>query len=108
MGEVESSLLYMQKSLIAQRNALGLNSKAEAALLNYALTQANTGYLKCKAGHLDAIALLEDSLLVRYILVSNSFGKRLVQEECMELTENFSFCTFNFRRFWNQYSGTTI
>lgn len=65
MGDIKSSLLYMQKSLAAQRNALGLNSKAESALLSYALTQANTGYLKCKSGHLDAVALMEESLLVR-------------------------------------------
>ncbi len=65
MDELDTSLLYMQKSLVAQRNALGLNSRAESALLNYALTQANTGFLKCKAGHLDAVAILEDSLLVR-------------------------------------------
>jgi tetratricopeptide (TPR) repeat protein len=64
MGEISSSLDYMQKSLVAQRNALGLNSKAESALLNYALTQANTGYLKCKSNQLDAIAILEESLLV--------------------------------------------
>lgn len=64
MGDHDSAMLYMQKSLVAQRNALGLNSKAESALLNYALTQANTGYLKCKFGQLDAIAFLEESLLV--------------------------------------------
>ena len=64
MNELDTSLQYMQKSLVAQRNALGLNSKAESALLNYALTQANTGYLKYKSDQLDATALLEDSLLV--------------------------------------------
>ena len=58
MGDVQSALLYMQKSLMAQRNALRLNHKAESALLSYALTQSNTGYLKCKTDHLDAVALM--------------------------------------------------
>ena len=78
MGDINSSLLYMQKALVAQRNALGLNSKAESALLNYALTQANTGYLKCKADHLDAIALLEDSLLVRTVFIFEILNDGLI------------------------------
>lgn len=64
MGDLNSALTYMIQSLVAQRNALGLNSKAESALLNFALTQANTGYLKFKSEHMDALATLEESLLV--------------------------------------------
>jgi hypothetical protein len=43
---------------------LGMSEKAEASLLSFALTQSNIGYLKLKAGHLDAITVLEESLLV--------------------------------------------
>ncbi len=64
IGDFNSALLYMQKSLVAQRNALRLNSKAVSALLSCALTQANTGYLKCKSDHLDGLPILEESLLV--------------------------------------------
>jgi tetratricopeptide (TPR) repeat protein len=67
-NDLKSAYNYIQKSLVAQKNTLGLNSKAESALLNYALTQANTGFLKCKLNHLDALAPLEDSLLVSTIL----------------------------------------
>ena len=64
MGDLNSALLHMQKSLTIQRNALGMNSKAESALISCAMTQANVGYLKYKCDDHDALATLEESILV--------------------------------------------
>jgi tetratricopeptide (TPR) repeat protein len=64
MGDIASALDYLQEALVAQRMVLGMSEKAEASLLSFALTQSNIGYLKLKAGHLDAITVLEESLLV--------------------------------------------
>lgn len=64
MGDVESAITCLQEALVAQRLVLGMSEKAENSLLNFALTQANLGYLKVKAGHSDAVAMLEESLLV--------------------------------------------
>lgn len=64
MGDMVSSLEYLQRALVAQRMDLGMSEKAESSLLSFALTQSNLGYLKLKAGHLDASAMLEESLLV--------------------------------------------
>jgi len=64
MGDIASALVYMQKSLVAQRSALGLSEKAESSLVNCAITQANSGYLKFESDHLDALTTLEESLLV--------------------------------------------
>jgi len=64
IGDTTSALSYLLEALIAQRVALGMSEKAESSLLNFALTQSNVGYLKLNAGHLNACAMLEDSLLV--------------------------------------------
>ena len=64
IGDTTSALTYLLEALIAQRMVLGMSEKAESSLLNFALTQSNVGYLKLNAGHLDACAMLEDSLLV--------------------------------------------
>jgi len=64
MGDVSSALSYLYEALISQRMVLGMSEKAESSLLNIALTQSNVGFLKMEAGHLDAAATLEESLLV--------------------------------------------
>ncbi len=64
MGDIASALDYLQEALVGQRMALGMSEKAESSLLSFALTQSNIGYLKLKSGHLDAISVLEESLLV--------------------------------------------
>lgn len=64
MGDMVSSLECLQRALVAQRMDLGMSEKAESSLLSFALTQSNLGYLKLQAGHLDASAMLEESLLV--------------------------------------------
>jgi tetratricopeptide (TPR) repeat protein len=64
MGDVASALSYLREALVSQRMVLGMSEKAESSLLNFALTQSNVGYLKMEAGHLDATATLEESLLV--------------------------------------------
>lgn len=65
MGNLDSASSYFQNALVNQRADMGSNTKAESALLNFALTQANSGHLKLRQNHLDeAIAPLEESLLV--------------------------------------------
>lgn len=64
MHDMESASTYLQKALIALKVGLGLNTKAESALLIFALTQSNIGHLKLKLNQPDAIAPLEESLLV--------------------------------------------
>jgi len=64
MDDMESANLYLQKALVALRVGLGLSTKAESALLIFALTQSNIGHLKLKQNQPDAIAPLEESLLV--------------------------------------------
>jgi len=64
IGHIESAMSYLQEAVVFQKTALGLSETAESSLLNVALTQSNIGFLKFKCGHSDAIAMLEDSLLV--------------------------------------------
>lgn len=64
MGDVQSALSYLEQAMVAQKMALGTSEQAESSLLNFALTQANVGYAKLRCEKTDAIAMLEDSLLV--------------------------------------------
>ncbi len=64
MGDFTSALSYLEQAMVAQKMALGTSEQAESSLLNFALTQANIGYAKLKCGKPDAVAMLEDSLLV--------------------------------------------
>jgi tetratricopeptide (TPR) repeat protein len=64
MGDASTALSYIQQALVCQRRSLGKSEKAESSLLNFALTLSNVGYLKLGSGHLDATAMLEESLLV--------------------------------------------
>lgn len=64
MGDSSTALSYIQQALVCQRKSLGMSEKAESSLLNFALSLSNVGYLKQSLGHLDATAMLEESLLV--------------------------------------------
>jgi len=64
MDDMDSAQLYLEKAIVALKVGLGLNTKAESALLIFALTQSNIGHLKLKQNQPDAIAPLEESLLV--------------------------------------------
>lgn len=64
MGDTATALSYIQQALVCQRRYLGKSEKAESSLLNFALSLSNVGYLKLRSGHLDATAMLEESLLV--------------------------------------------
>ena len=80
MGDIASALDYLQDALVGQRMELGMSEKAESSLLSFALTQSNIGYLKLHAGHLDAIAVLEESLLVlESVLVDNDITVETVR-----------------------------
>lgn len=73
---MESAQLYLERAIVALKVGLGLNTKAESALLIFALTQSNIGHLKLKQNQPDAIAPLEESLLVRalhFILYASPF-----------------------------------
>jgi tetratricopeptide (TPR) repeat protein len=80
MGDIASALDYLQDALVGQRMVLGMSEKAESSLLSFALTQSNIGYLKLHAGHLDAIAVLEESLLVlESVLLDNDITVETVR-----------------------------
>lgn len=64
MGDLSAALLCLQKALDSQKVTLGLNTKAESALLNFALTLSNIGHIKAKQNQPDSLAPLEESLLV--------------------------------------------
>lgn len=64
MDDRESSLKYLRFAADSQHMVLGTSETAEASLLSCALCQANVGLLKSNLGHLDATAMLEESLLV--------------------------------------------
>ena len=65
LNKWDESLRYLEKAHALQRMTLGLNVKAESAILNCALTLSNIGHIKLKQYMSDAVAPLEESLLVR-------------------------------------------
>jgi tetratricopeptide (TPR) repeat protein len=74
MGDTATALTCIQEALVCQRRSLGTSEKAESSLLNFALTLSNIGYLKLGAGHLDAAAMLEESLLVLESVLGDDNG----------------------------------